>query len=62
MAEKLDLKSWHDGIDRKLRIVEDVQTVFQEKIDATREDLLTMLIIILIFIELMFGALSYLKG
>ncbi len=62
LAEKLDLKSWHDGIDRKLRIVEDVQTVFQEKIDATREDLLTMLIIILIFIELMFGALSYLKG
>jgi hypothetical protein len=61
LAEKLDLKNWHDGIDRKLRIVEDVQTVFQEKIDATREDLLSVLIIILIFIELMFGALSYLK-
>lgn len=61
LAEKLDLKNWHEGIDRKLRIIEDVQTVFQEKIDATREDLFSMLIIILIFIELMFGILSYLK-
>jgi len=62
LAEKLDLKSWHDGIDRKLRIVEDVQTVFQQKIDTTREDLFSVLIIILIFVELMFGILSYLKG
>ncbi|HLW72601.1 MAG TPA: hypothetical protein VKR54_00990 [Candidatus Babeliales bacterium] len=62
LADKLDLKNWHDGIDRKLRIVEDVQTVFQQKIDTTREDLFSVLIIILIFIELMFGILSYLKG
>jgi hypothetical protein len=62
LAEKLDLKNWHDGIDRKLRIVEDVQTVFQQKIDTTREDLFSVLIIILIFVELMFGILSYLKG
>jgi hypothetical protein len=60
LAEKLDLKNWHEGIDRKLRIVEDVQTVFQQKIDTTREDLFSVLIIILIFVELMFGALSYL--
>lgn len=60
LAEKLDLKNWHEGIDRKLRIVEDVQTVFQQKIDTTREDLLSVLIIILIFIELMFGIVSYL--
>lgn len=62
LAEKLDLKNWHDGIDRKLRIVEDVQTLFQQKIDTTREDLFSVLIIILIFVELMFGILSYLKG
>lgn len=62
LAEKLDLKNWHEGIDRKLKIVEDVQTVFQQKIDTTREDLFSVLIIILIFIELMFGILSYLKG
>jgi len=62
LADKLDLKNWHEGIDRKLRIVEDVQTVFQQKIDTTREDLFSVLIIILIFIELMFGVLSYLRG
>lgn len=62
LADKLDLKSWHDGIDRKLHIVADVQTVFQQKIDTNREDLFSVLIIILIFVELMFGILSYLRG
>lgn len=62
LVEKLDLKNWHDGIDRKLRIVEDVQTLFQQKIDTTREDLFSLLIIILIFVEAMFGILNYLKG
>jgi len=61
LADKLDLKNWHEGIDRKLQIVEDVQTIFQQKIDTNREDLFSILIIILIFIELMFGVLSYLK-
>jgi len=62
LVDKLDIKNWHDGIDRKLKIVEDVQTVFQQKIDANREDLFSILIIILIFVELIFGILSYLKG
>jgi hypothetical protein len=62
LVEKLDLKNWHDGIDRKLKIVEDVQTLFQQKIDTTREDLFSVLIIILIFVETMFGILNYLKG
>jgi len=62
LVDKLDIKNWHDGIDRKLKIVEDVQTVFQQKIDANREDLFSVLIIILIFVEVVFGILSYLKG
>lgn len=62
LEEKLDLKSWHDGIDRKLRIVEDVQTLFQQKIDTAREDLFSVLIIILIFVEVMFGILRYSTG
>jgi hypothetical protein len=62
LADKLDIKSWHEGIDRKLRIVEDVQTIFQQKIDTNREDIFSILIIVLIFIELMFGALNYLKN
>lgn len=62
LVDKLDIKNWHDGIDRKLRIIEDVQTVFQQKIDANREDLFSVLIIILIFVEAMFGMLNFLRG
>ena len=62
LVEKLNLKSWRDGIDRKMHIVEDVQTVYQRKVDTNREDLFSVLIIILIFVELVFGILSYLKG
>lgn len=61
LVEKLDINNWHSAIDRKLRIVEDVQTVYQRKIDTNREDLMSVLIIILIFIELVIGILSYLK-
>ncbi len=61
LVDKLDLKNWRDSIDRKLRIVEDVQTVYQRKIDTNREDLLSVLIIILIFIELVIGVLTYFK-
>jgi len=55
LVDKLDLKNWHDSINKKLDIIADVRSVYQHKIDAIREDLLTMLIIILIFIELLVG-------
>jgi hypothetical protein len=61
LVDNLDLKNWRDSIDRKLQIVEDVQTVYQRKIDTNREDMLTVLIIVLIFIELIIGVLHYLK-
>lgn len=61
LVEKLGLIVWRNSIDRKLRIIEDVQTVYQRKIDTNREDLLSVLIIILVFIELVIGILSYLK-
>ncbi len=61
LVEKLGLQNWRDAIDRKLRIVEDVQTVYQRKIDTNREDLISVLITILIFIELVIGILHYLK-
>jgi hypothetical protein len=61
LVDKLDLKNWRDGIDRKLRIVEDVQTVYQRTVDTNREDLFSVLIIILIFVEVIFGILSYLQ-
>jgi len=59
--QKLDIKNWNSAIDRKLSIIRDVQTVYQHKMDAVREDILSILIIILIFIELVVGILSYLK-
>jgi len=61
LVNKLDIKNWRDSIDRKLRIVEDVQKVYQNKIDTIREDMLSVLIIILIFIELVIGILHYMK-
>lgn len=62
LVEKLDLKKWSDGIDRKLNIITDVQTVYQQKIDTNREDLFSVLVIILIFVEVIFGFLNYLRG
>ena len=61
LADKLDLKAWSDGIDRKLNIIEDVQTVYQQKIDTNREDIFSILVIILIFVEVVFGILDYLR-
>lgn len=61
LVEKLDLKNWHNAIERKLSIIHDIQSTYQHKIDVTREDMLTVLIIVLIFIELIVGILGYLK-
>lgn len=61
LTNKLELNSWKDSINNKLNIVKDIYTIHQSKIDSVREDLLTVLIIILIFIELVVGVLSYLK-
>lgn len=61
LVEKLDLENWKKAIDRKLAVIHDIRVVYQHKIDATREDMLSVLIIVLIFTELVIGLLSYLK-
>lgn len=61
LANKLDLNNWRESIHRKLDIIEDIGTIYQNKADSIREDLLSILIIVLIFIELVVGILSYLK-
>ena len=61
LIEKLDLINWRESITRKLEIIKDVRTVYENKIDMIREDLLSVLIILLIFIELIVGILHYLK-
>ncbi len=62
LVDKLDIKNWSDGIDRKLHIIENVQTVYQQKIDINREDIFSILVIILIFVEVIFGFLNFLRG
>ncbi len=61
LVDKLDLKNWQESIARKLNIIQDVRSVYQNQIDAIREDLLSVLIIILIFIELVIGLLNYMR-
>ncbi len=61
LVEKLDLENWKESINKKLAIVRDIHQVYQNKIDTIREDLLSVLVIVLIFIELVVGVLSYLK-
>lgn len=62
LVQKLDLTSWKDSIDSKLNIIKDIHLVYQNKIDIIREDLLSVLIILLIFIELIVGILTYFKA
>ena len=52
LVEKLDLDSWRNSINKKLDIIRDIRLEYQSKIDTIREDLLTVLIIVLIMIEL----------
>ncbi|MGE0010434.1 MAG: hypothetical protein AB7F19_00530 [Candidatus Babeliales bacterium] len=48
---KLELDSWRASINSKLSIIEDIHMIYRHKTDAVREDILTVLIIILITIE-----------
>jgi hypothetical protein len=52
LADKLDLKTWKDSIDKKLAIIKEIREVYYNKIDVIREDLLSVLIILLILIEI----------
>lgn len=61
LMQKLDIQTWKESLKSKLEIIEDVQMVYQNQIESIREDLLSVLIIILIFIELIVGILSYFK-
>jgi len=58
LGKKLDIKNWRNGIDRKLSIIHDMQSTYQHRIDIIREDILSILVIVLIFIELIIGILK----
>lgn len=61
LIEKLDLKTLKESINKKLQIVYDISSVYQHKVDAAREDLLSVLIIVLILIEVVIGLMHYFK-
>jgi len=58
LGEKLDIATWKSGIDRKLSIIHDIQSTYQHRIDIIREDILSVLIIVLIMIEVIIGILK----
>lgn len=58
LIEKRELKNLKDAIDKKLHIIKDVLSTLQHKTEAIREDMLTVSIIVLIFIELILGIFS----
>lgn len=51
LTEKLSLKGWRDSIGRKLDIIKDLYTVYQDRLDTIHEEILTVVIIILITVE-----------
>lgn len=55
LSTKLDIPNWYLSINRKLDIIKDVQSVYQHKTDAIREHILSILVVILIFIEIIVG-------
>jgi len=58
LSEKLDLQNWKDSIKHKLSIIHNISSVYQHKLEVIREDILSVSIIILIFLELMMGFLN----
>lgn len=57
----LDLKGWQDSIIKKLDIIKAVQGIYENQVTSVREDMLSVLVIILILIEVVVGLLHYFK-
>jgi hypothetical protein len=51
LVGKLSIKEWSDSIGRKLAIIHDLYSVYQDRLDTIHEELLTIVIIILIAVE-----------
>ncbi len=55
LVERLDIRGWKRSIDRKFDIIKEVSTVYYNRIETVRAEMLETLIIILILIELILG-------
>ncbi len=51
LVEKLSIREWRDSISRKLNIIDDLYSVYQDRLDTIHEELLTIVIIVLIAFE-----------
>jgi hypothetical protein len=51
LIEKLYLRDWRDSINRKLNIIRDLYTVYQDRLDMIHEETLTLVVIALIAFE-----------
>lgn len=51
LVEKMSIKEWRDSIHRKLDIINDLYTVYQDRLDAIHDELMTLVIIVLIALE-----------
>lgn len=61
LVEKFEINGWQTAINRKLKIIFDLRSVYEDKVNMVRQDLLTVLIIALIFVEMIFGIFTYFK-
>jgi hypothetical protein len=55
LVEKLSLREWRDSINRKLNIIHDLYSVYQDRLDTVHEEILTVVIILLIAFEAFFA-------
>jgi hypothetical protein len=55
LVETLELNEWRVSVDKKLHLIRDIKTIYQSKVNAIREDMFSLLITILIFVELLVG-------
>lgn len=61
LSEKLDIHTWKESINRKLSIIQSISNVYAHKMEAIREDVLSLSIVVLIFLEFLLGLLNLLK-
>lgn len=55
LVEKMSIKGWRDSIYRKLAIIHDLYSVYQDRLDTIHDEILTVVIIILIAFEAIFA-------
>lgn len=58
LVKKLEINAWKASVDEKLEIIRDVRSIYQNKVNSIREDLLSTLIIVLIIIELLVAVIK----